>query len=236
MTDAALPTYRLDDTIAVISLDDGKANAMSTAVVNTLDGYLDRALADEARGLVIVGRPGKFSAGFDLAEMTASPESMRALVVLGGRWMLRLYGFGLPTVAACTGHALAGGALTLLSCDVRVGADVPSKIGLNEVAIGMGLPKFAIELGRDRLKKHSLASATLEAQIFDPAGAAEVGYLDRVVPTDEVLGEALVEARRLAEFRTGAYALTKLNLRGAMIQSQLSQIQADLDSVEMPNL
>ena len=236
MTDALLPTYRLDDTIAVISLDDGKANAMSTEVVDTIDGYLDRALADGARGLVIVGRPGKFSAGFNLAEMTSSVESMRALVVRGGRWMLRLYGFELPTVAACTGHALAGGALTLLSCDVRVGADVPSKIGLNEVAIGMGLPKFAIELARDRLKKHSLAASTLEAQIYDPAGAAGVGYLDRVVPEHEVLQEALAEARRLAEFRTGAYALTKMNLRGAMIESQLRQIQADLDSVEMPKL
>src|SRR4051794_235569 len=119
MTDAtaasALPTYRLDDSVAVVTLDDGKANAMSTEVITTLDAHLDRAVADGARALLIVGRPGKFSAGFNLAEMTESAESMRHLVVRGGRWLLRLYGFEMPTVAACTGHALAGGALTLLS-------------------------------------------------------------------------------------------------------------------------
>lgn len=232
----ALPTYRLDGTVAVISMDDGKANVMSTAVVDTLHAHLDRAEEDGARALVIAGRPGKFSAGFDLSEMTASAESMRALVVHGARWMMRLYGFGMPTVAACTGHALAGGALTLLSCDVRIGADVPCKIGLNEVAIGMALPKFAVELARDRIVREAFGAATMEAQIYDAAGAAAVGYLDRVVPEAEVLDAAVAEARRLSELRTGAYALTKTNLRGAMIDEQLATVKADMDSVDIPKL
>lgn len=239
MSDAsspALPTYRLDDSIAVITMDDGKANVISTQVVQTLEAHLDQALADSARALVIVGRPGKFSAGFELSEMTAGVESMRALVVAGARWMLRLYGFGLPTVAACTGHALAAGALTLLSCDVRIGADVPSKIGLNEVAIGMALPKFAVELARDRLIREAFGPSTMGAQIYDPAGAAAVGYLDHVVPEDQLLDAAMAEARRLGEIRTSAYALTKLNLRSAMIEAQLAGVVADLDSVDVPKV
>src|SRR5690606_36200239 len=180
----ALPTYHLDDSVAVITMDDGKANVMSTAVVETLHAHLDQALADGARALVIAGRPGKFAAGFELSEMTASPESMRTLVVSGARWMMRLYGFGMPTIAASTGHALAAGALTLLSCDVRIGADVPSKIGLNEVAIGMALPKFAVELARDRIVSEAFGAATMAAQIYDAHGAAAVGYLDRVVAED----------------------------------------------------
>ncbi len=232
----ALPTYRFDDGIAVITMDDGKANVMSTAVVDALDRHLDQAEADGARALVIVGRPGKFSAGFDLSEMTASSESMRALVVHGARWMMRLYGFGMPTVAACTGHALAGGALTLLSCDVRIGADVGCKIGLNEVAIGMALPKFAVELARDRIKREHFGSATMAAQIYDAAGAAEAGYLDQVVPEAEVVDAAISEARRLAALRTGAYAITKLNLRAATIESQLAGLVADMESVEVPEV
>lgn len=234
---APLPTFTVDDDgVAVITLDDGKANVMSTAVVDELHAHLDRVEAEPVRALVLVGRPGKFSAGFNLAEMTESVESMRALVVHGARWMFRLYGLGVPTVAACTGHALAAGALTLLSCDVRIGADVPAKIGLNEVGIGMALPKFAVELARDRLLISALGEATLGARVYDPAGAAEVGYLDRVVPVDDLLDTALDEARRLGQLRTGAYARTKLNLRSATIDSQLAVLEEDMASVGMPSL
>lgn len=236
MTDAALPTYRLDDGIAVIALDDGKANAFSSAAVARLDALLDQGEADGARGLVLVGRPGRFSAGFNLEEMTSSAESMRALVIAGARWWMRLYGLGIPTVAACTGHALAGGAITLLACDRRIGADVPAKIGLNEVAIGMVLPIFAVELARDRLLPTAFGPATMGAQVYDPAGAVAVGYLDAVVPADDLLDAALAEARRLAELRTGAYGGTKRNLRGEMIERVLAGLEADMAGVDVPQV
>jgi len=229
---APLPTYRVDDGIATITFDDGKANVFSDAVLAHLEGLLDRVEADGARALVIAGRPGRFSAGFDLAEMTAGTETMRALVARGARWWLRVYGLGIPTVAACTGHALAGGAITLLVCDVRVGPDIAAKIGLNEVAIGMSLPVFAVELARDRLVKTAFTAATMGASVYDPAGAARVGYLDQVVPADQVIDTAAAEARRLAAMRTGAYARTKLTARAAMIEATLAGIDADLASVE----
>jgi enoyl-CoA hydratase len=237
MTDeASLPTYALDDGVAVITLDDGKANAMSSDVIVRLDELLDQAFTDQARALVIVGRPGKFSAGFNLAEMTESDESMRALVVRGGRWLLRLYGYGLPTVAACTGHALAGGALTLLACDVRIGAEGDAKIGLNEVAIGMPLPKFAVEMARDRLTKAAFGDATLGGKVFDPAGALAAGYLDQVVPESEVVATAMAEARRLSQLRTGAYGRTKANTRQAMIDEQVDEIISDMATVSGPQV
>lgn len=224
----ALPTYELDDGVAVITLDDGKANAFSDAALAHLEDLLDQVEADDARALVLVGRPGRFSAGFDLGEMTASAEGARALVARGIRWWMRLYGLGVPTVAACTGHALAGGAITLLSCDVRIGADIAAKIGLNEVSIGMPLPSGAVELARDRLVKEAFVAATLGAQVYDPAGAAEVGYLDRVVPVDDLLDEAMAEARRLGAYRTGAYAATKANARQALIDLVGPAIDDDL--------
>ncbi len=235
MTDpAALPTYRLDDGVAVITLDDGKANAFGDATLGALEDLLDRVEAEGARSLVLIGRAGRFSAGFDLKEMTASVEGMRALVARGGRWWLRLYGLGIPTVAACTGHALAGGAITLLACDVRLGADVPAKIGLTEVAIGMPLPVFAVEFARERLVREAFVPATLHATAYDAAGAAAVGYLDRVVPADELEAEALAEARRLGQLRTSAYARTKTNARKAMIDACLAGLDADLATVDAP--
>lgn len=232
----ALPTYRLDGTTAVITLDDGKANAFSSAVVAHLEELTSQAEADGARALVIVGRPGRFSAGFDLAEMTASPEAMRALVKAGARWWCRVYGLGMPVVAACTGHALAGGALTLLSCDVRIGADVPCKIGLTEVTIGMTLPTFVIDLATDRLTKTALPHATLGGRAYDAAGAAAVGYLDQVVPAEELEAAALAEAARLGELSAEAYGTTKRKLRGATIEKILAELDADLDTIGMPQL
>ncbi|HEX2574818.1 MAG TPA: crotonase/enoyl-CoA hydratase family protein [Aquihabitans sp.] len=235
MTEApTLPTYRLDDGIAVITLDDGKANAFGDAVLEALEGLLDRVEADGARALVLVGREGRFSAGFDLKEMTAGVEAMRALVARGARWWLRLYGLGVPTVAACTGHALAGGAITLMACDVRVGADVPAKIGLTEVAIGMPLPAFAVAFARERLDVRAFTAATLQGTAYDPAGAVEVGYLDRVVPAADVEAEAMADARRLAELRTGAYARTKTTARRAMVEACLAELEDDLAGIDGP--
>jgi enoyl-CoA hydratase len=166
--------------------------------------------------------------------MTASTDSMRHLVADGARFLMRLYDLGLPTVAACTGHALAAGALTLLSCDHRVGAAGPFKIGLNEVGIGMPLPVFAVELARERLTIAEFGPATMQARIYDPEGAAAAGYLDRVVPAEQLLEEALADAHRLAGLRTGAYARTKHVARTATIDHVLETLDADLTTVSGP--
>lgn len=62
-TTAALPTYHRQGDVAIVTLDDGKANVISTAVVDALNAHMDRVETEGARALVIVGRPGKFSAG-----------------------------------------------------------------------------------------------------------------------------------------------------------------------------
>ncbi len=227
------PTYRLIDGVAVVTLDDGKANAISGTLLEGLHEALDRA-EEEARAVVIVGREGRFSAGFDLAAMTASAESMRTLVVDGARLLMRLYGLALPTVAACTGHALAAGALVLLSADHRVGADGSFKIGLNEVSIGMALPMFAVELARERLTPTLFGPATLHSRIYEPGQAVSAGYLDRVVPAEEVLDTALADAQRLAELRTGAYARTKLVARQGVISRIITTLDADMATVAGP--
>ena len=116
-------TYQLDGHVAVLTFDDGKANALSHQALDALEAALDRAEADpDARAILLAGRPGRFSAGFDLATMTAGVEEMRWLVGAGANLIARLLLEPLPVVAACTGHALAAGALLLLACDQRIGA------------------------------------------------------------------------------------------------------------------
>jgi enoyl-CoA hydratase len=227
-------TCTIEDGVAVLRLDDGKVNVVSHRVIEQLHAGLDRAL-EEARSVTIVGRPGKLSAGFDLTEMTAGIDRTRALVGAGGRLLMRIFGHGQPVTVAVTGHALAAGALLALSCDTRIGADGPSKIGLNETAIGMPLPIYAMELAQARLSPAHLTRAAVQAEIYDPAGALAAGYLDRVVPAEQCEAAAIAEARRLGELSTSAYRGTKLGLRQAIIDRVVAGIDDDMVHLTAPS-
>ncbi|MFP6626246.1 MAG: crotonase/enoyl-CoA hydratase family protein [Deltaproteobacteria bacterium] len=227
-------SYRIEDAVALISLDDGKANALSPSVIEALHGALDQAEKD-ASAVVIAGRPGRFSGGFDLSIMTRDADSARDLVITGAQLLLRVYTFSLPVVVACTGHAVAAGALMLLSADRRVGAAGQFKIGLNEVAIGMRLPIFALELARDRLAKEALVEATMEARLYTPDEAVEAGYLDRVVDGEDLLSCALEEAGRLASLSGPAYGLSKKLLRADVANKINSTLAEDMAGIISPS-
>ena len=226
-------TYELDGEVALVRLDDGKVNTIPPETVDALSAALDRA-EKEANAFLLIGREGKLSAGFDLDVMTSTVEAMRDLVGSGARLLMRLYGSPLPVVVACTGHALAMGALLLLAADSRIGADTRAKIGLNEVAIGMGLPVFAVELARDRLDPRWFTASVIQGTVFDPAGAVEAGYLDRLTAPDDLLGDALQEARALAGLQRGAVRETKQRARGEMIDRVLADLDEDMASTSAP--
>ncbi len=214
-------------------MDDGKANALSDAMIDALVNALARA-EKEASAIVLTGRPERFCAGFDLKVMMSGPENAKALLVRGSDLLMKLYGASIPLVIACTGHALAGGALVLLTGDVRFGASGAYRIGLNEVSIGMPVPVLAMELARDRLVGSELARATLMAQIYSPDEAARVGYLDAVAPADEVLARAKEEAARLGGLSRGAYTATKVRLRGKTIAHIHATLDDDMKSLLAP--
>ena len=220
--------YEQRGDVAVVTVDDGKANALSHDLITALHGALDEAQSSAA-AVVFVGRPGRFCAGFDLSVMQGGPDAVRALVKAGAELFVRIYEFPQPVVAACTGHALAAGAIWLMAADVRIGAAGAFKIGLNEVSIGMPVPVFATELARDRLSPRHLGAATVLATIYDPATAVEVGYLDAVVEPDAVVETAITRADALAQgLRRGAFAASKANLRAATTTTIRASLDADI--------
>ena len=219
--------FELHGSVAVVRIDDGKANVISHTVLEGLHAALDRA-SREAEAVVLAGRAGRFSAGFDLATFAQGPAAAAALVTAGGRLALRLYGHPQPVVAACTGHAIAMGAILLLASDVRIGAEGAFQIGLNEVAIGLTLPRFGVELARDRLSRRHLGSAVFLARMFGPEAARDAGYLDRTCAPDRVIAEAIEEATQLTRLRRPAIGDTKLRLRGATIARVESDIEEDI--------
>ena len=226
--------YRLEGTTAIVQMDDGKANALSEAMITELRDALTRA-EKEATAFVLAGRPDRFCAGFDLRVMMSSPEAAKVLLRDGADLLMRLYGSPLPVVAACTGHALAGGALVLLTADLRIGAAGAFRIGLNEVAIGMPTPVLAMELARDRIATTELVRATLRAQIYEPEEAARIGYLDEVRPAAEVLARATEEAAKLGGLSRMAYHATKKRQRGKTIAHVLATLDEDMRSITLGN-
>ena len=215
MSDAV--AYELEGRVAVLRVDDGKANAFSFALIDALHRALDRA-EKEAKALVWLGREARFSGGFDLGVMRGGDiATVGKLVAAGGRLALRLYEAPLPIVLGCTGHALAMGAVALLAADLRVGPLGDFKIGLNEVAIGLTLPTFATELARERLSPRHLQRAAVLAEVYDGPGAVEAGFLDLVAPADKVEGVAIEAATRLAELNLGAHHATKRRVRKAVL-------------------
>jgi enoyl-CoA hydratase len=234
MTDSTAPVRSTQEgAVAVIDVDDGKANALGHDVLDGIEQALDRAEA-EGSAVALVGRPGKFSAGFDLSVMTSGPEAARDLLGRGAELGLRLFEFPRPVVLGVTGHALAMGGILLCCADVRIGAEGPFKIGLNEVAIGMPVPGFAVELCRDRLSKRSFTRAIQLAHIHDPAEAEAAGFLDEVVAPDEVRGRAVAEAAELAErLHAGPFRATRRNIRGELATQLRAALADDLAAFDV---
>jgi enoyl-CoA hydratase len=218
----------VENGIAVVRFDDGKANALGSGSIAELSAALDGAGRD-AGAVVLVGRPERFSAGFDLKEMGAGPDTVRSVIGAGARLLMQIYTHPAPVVVGCSGHALAAGALVLLAADTRVGAAGAFKLGLNETQIGMSLPNFALELAEDRLSRRHLTAATIQARLYDPVEACDAGYLDEVVGAHAVESTAIERARALAELPSRAYAATKRALRHERAERVLAALDADLE-------
>ena len=224
--------------VMVVHLDDGKANALSAVSIAAVRAAVSEAERDESVGAVVLhGREGKFCAGFDLTVMRGGDlAAMSSLVSDGGELVRHLYGSSVPVVAACTGHALAAGALVLLGCDVRIGADADCKIGLNEVAIGMVLPAWALTIAAERLSRRHLQRSVATAEVTAARGAIDVGFLDEVVQPGAVLSTAIQRAEVLAALDGRSYAGTVRALRGHVLQTMDAQIARDRAAGSVPTV
>lgn len=223
----------ITDGLATITIDDGKANALSPALQAEIGEHLDAVEGDdEIRALVLAGRPGVFSGGFDLNVMRSGDmAAIVDMVASGGELVRRIYGMGTPVVAAATGHAVAAGAFLLLACDVRVGVDGEVAIGANEVAIGMAIPEWAITICSHRLSNRHLNRSMLTGRLTSGRDAVDVGFLDRVVPADAVLEAATAEARALLALDQPSYVEMVRRYRGAVLAEMETEIAADRSAI-----
>ena len=221
-------TYALEDGIATIAIDDGKANVMSVSMLLALDAALDTAAADKAV-VVLRGRTGMFSAGFDLTVFKRDPQELFEMLRAGAAITERLLSFPYPVVAVCTGHAIAMGAFLLLSADLRIGASVDAKIQVNEVQIGLTLPHFAIEVCRQRLSPAHFNLAAITATPYNPHQAVVAGFLDEVVPAESLAAVLKSRTDHLRKLDAESFTATKLRLRGPALTLLRDAIKRDVE-------
>jgi len=222
-------SYSFNDGVAAITMDDGKVNVMSTQMLRDLASALDRAERDGAIVVLRSARPGVFSAGFDLKIFAANdPGGSLEMVKAGAELALRLLTYPFPTVGVMEGHAFPMGTFLLLACDVRIGARGPFRMGLNEVAIGIAPPGFAIELARSRVQPAWLSRTVTLGEMYEPDDAVVAGFLDRCVPATEVAPALETVVGAMRGLHGPSHALAKKRLRRATQAAMREAIDREL--------
>jgi len=221
-----LVTYSLQDGVATLTLNNGKVNAVSPDLIADFNRALDQSVQDRAI-VIVTGRPGILSGGYDLKVMVSGPQQAMDLVTAGSTLARRMLAHPFPVIVACPGHAVAKGAFLLLSADYRIGVEGAFNIGLNEVRIGMTMHHVGIALARDRLSTPVFQRSVINAEMFNPQGALAAGFLDRVVSAEQLLPAANEVAEQFKTLNMSAHKNTKLKVRKALLDTLDSAIAVD---------
>ena len=204
-----LANLKNEGDVSIITLDDGKVNAFSPEMITVVNSLLDQVPTDNG-SLLIAGRQGMFSAGFDLKVMMSGPEQAVEMVKSGFTMLTRVFSFPRPVVAACSGHAIALGAFLLCSSDYRIGAKGEYKIGANELRNNMIVPTPILEIAKFKLTKSHKQRALLNAEMYAIEDAIEPGYLDEIADSDKIFQIGLAKAKDLATLAHPQYNETKI--------------------------
>ncbi|MEH6567446.1 MAG: crotonase/enoyl-CoA hydratase family protein [Halioglobus sp.] len=216
--------YEVDNNIATLTFDDGKANVVGQQFLDDINAGLDRAEAEQAGAVILRGREGMFSAGFDLGEFKKGPEEGMAMVGRGFKLLIRLYSFPLPLVAACTGHGIAMGAFIIMACDSRIGLQGNYKMSLPETAIGMEMHPLLVELTMSRIAKQHITRVALQSEVYNPDTAVTAGFTDEAVDTEQFSARTMEVAQQLAKLPQGQYAKNKLLIRANTLKAMSDRI------------
>ena len=219
--------YNLHDHVATIRIDDGKRNALPPQVLREIYRALERAESDRAI-VILTGREGVFSAGFDLNVMKRGGTNAIRMLRLGYGLTSRIMSYPYPVIAACNGHSLAMGVFMMLSADHIIGSRGDFKIAANEVAIGMPMPRVAAATLRNRLNPAAFQRAVALANYFDVESALNVGFFDELVDPTELEARAKACADEFKALDAYAHTASKRRIRAKLIRKIRFSIPLDL--------
>ena len=193
-------TYEVQDRVGIITINREKAlNALNSQVLDELNEAFDGVDLGEIRCLVLTGAGEKsFVAGADIGEMSnLSKSEGEAFGKKGNDLFRKIETFPIPVIAAVNGFALGGGCEISMSCDIRICSE-NAVFGQPEVGLGI-TPGFG---GTQRLAR--LVSPGMAKQLIYTARnikadeAYRIGLVNKVVPAEELMPEALKMAAGIA--------------------------------------
>jgi enoyl-CoA hydratase len=222
--------YQLENEVATIRMDDGKANAMNFAFFEEMNQSLDRVENDRAKTLILIGRQGYFSAGLDIKLMSSLPPAeINALADTFARTLLRMFSLPVPTIALCSGHAVAGGAMLFFACDLRFVIDGPYRIQMNEMMMGIPLPSWMLLIGRSALSAQVFVEALLHARVFSPKEAMEKAISFGLIKENEdAVAFVMARTEHLKGLNSDAYRTSKNRLRASEVEGVLRLLKDEL--------
>jgi enoyl-CoA hydratase len=215
--------------VVVAVMRSNRVNKMNPGFFDDLHAALDAVEKDHPRlPLVLTAEGSTFSAGLDFEDVFPrfaknDAAELRAWFERFRGSLLRVFTLPRRTVAAINGNAFAGGLILALCCDVRIAAAGGARFAINEVPIGIPMPGVFTEIVRYAVGARSAAEAILGGQLYDVERALAAGFLHQAVPADQLLDEAMKQARFISPESFSAYAVSKR----ALIQPSLKWIAGD---------
>jgi enoyl-CoA hydratase len=223
-----IATLTSKDDISIIILNDGKANVFSPKMIQDVNECLDK-VPTESGALIITGRDGMFSAGFDLKIISSGDiQATMDMSLSGFKLLSRIFSFPRPVLAACSGHGIALGTFLLCCCDYRIGVKGDYMIGANEMRTNMVIPIPILELISHRVTASHKYRAILGAEMYSIQSGVEAGLIDEIVDSKDLMEAAMLKAKDLASMGHPSYTLTK----ELFIREPLQKINDAISDIE----
>jgi enoyl-CoA hydratase len=201
------------DDVHVVTMTSNKVNAMNDDFFSDLQAAIAELQSAEILPVVLTGTGACFCAGLDLRELFALDRvTLASFVDRLDATVLAWLSLPRPTIAAINGHAIAGGCVLALACDLRVAVDRNAMIGMNEVQVGIPFPAVPLAVTRHGLSPVHAREVLLTGALYSPENAKARGLVDELVPAPEVVTRAVALARSIAPDTLGAYAAVKTHL------------------------
>ena len=221
-------TVTMQGETAVLRLENGVTNAISSDLVNDLSASLEH-VRGSAKGLILTGNEKFFCIGFNLPELIQLDRSgMSDFLTRFDQLTLDLYALPMPTACAMTGHAIAGGNVLALACDFRFAAKGKKLLGFNESTIGLPVPYLPDLILRQIIGDRAATEMIYHGQFIPSSQAAETGLVDTLLPLTEVEGQAIAKINALAALPRTSFAIIKENRTDAVCASYEQNKQVKL--------
>jgi enoyl-CoA hydratase len=203
------------DGLRIVRLQRPPVNALDLELVRAITTAIAQAVDERAPAIVLTGHGACFSAGIDTKVVpTYTDEQRREAIGAINTMVSVIYAAPIPIVAAVNGHAIGGGLVMALACDLRVAVRGDYRVALNEVAAGVPFPAGPLALVRAELDPPVVRDLCLTGRMLGPEEALALRVVDQLAAPADLLERALALAGQLAAMP--AYEIVKRQLRGAL--------------------